>query len=219
MSGGTGSRMNAGIPKQFMKTGEKSLLEISLSKFQEHSGIDVIFIVSHADQVRRTKELVDNKNFSKVEKIIAGGDTRQRSVSIGVNTSEEDHENILIHDSARPFVSTEIIDRVLLTLKNSDAVTPVIDSPDTLVSINSDGFLNKYLDRESIKRVQTPQGFKRNIIVDAHYRAEKDPDRVFTDDCSMIIHYGLSDVKLVEGDPENTKITYREDIERFNLKK
>ncbi len=217
MSGGSGSRMNSDIPKQLLKIGDRTLLEISISKFQDHSLIDEIFIVSHIDLINTTKELVDKKKFSKVKKIIAGGDTRQASSAIGVNASSEIIENILIHDSARPFLSKAIIDRVLNSLISAKAVTPVIDSSDTLISMDSNGLLEQYLDRNSIKRVQTPQGFRRDTIIEAHKRAGKNPEKIFTDDCSMIINFNISNVHLVEGDPENIKITYKEDLKYLNL--
>ena len=216
MSGGTGTRLNSDVPKQLMKIGDKSLLEISISVFQEHAGIDTIFIVSHKDLLDRTKELVKIKNFSKVEKIISGGDTRQHSSTNGVNESSEIHENILIHDSARPFVSSDVISSVLFALKKAEAVTPVIDSSDTLVSTDANGLLNKYLARKMIKRVQTPQGFKRKVILKAHQMAGKDHKEDFTDDCSMIIYFGLAEVKLVAGDQKNIKITYFEDLKNLN---
>jgi len=125
----------------------------------------------------------------------------------------------LIHDSARPFVSPELIGRVLSALDTADAVTPAISSADTLVHTDATGHLSQYLERENIKRVQTPQGFRLNTILNAHKMADEHSFTSFTDDCSMVVHFGLSDVKLVEGDPLNIKITYKEDLERIKKKK
>lgn len=217
-SGGSGTRMKIDIPKQFLKIGGKSLLELSISKFQDHTEIDDIFIVSHKDLINRTEELLKVNNFSKVKKIIPGGETRQLSVRAGVNASTKEHKNILIHDSARPFISPGLISRILNALDNHDAVTPVIDSSDTIILTAGDGRLTRYLDRETIKRVQTPQGFKRDIIIKAHALAATQPDLKFTDDCSIITHFGLSGVTLVDGDPKNIKITHREDLALLNPK-
>lgn len=215
MSGGTGKRMNSDIPKQLLKIGRKNLLEITIEAFQKHPDIDTIFIVSHLDLIKFTEKLIADKKFSKVSKIIEGGRTRQISSGKGVLASDSIHDKILIHDSARPFVSDKIISRVLLALDKFDAVTPVIDSSDTLVNINKNGKIQKYLRRDEIKRVQTPQGFKRNIIVEAHKEGSKNSAEIFTDDSSMVIHYGLSDVGLVKGDPMNIKITYKSDIDNL----
>lgn len=215
MSGGTGSRMGDKTPKQLLKIGRKNLLEITIEAFQEHPDIDTIFIVSHLDLIKFTEKLIADKKFSKVSKIIEGGRTRQISSGKGVLASDSIHDKILIHDSARPFVSDKIISRVLFALDKFDAVTPVIDSSDTLVNINKNGKIQKYLQRDEIKRVQTPQGFKRNIIVEAHKVGSKDSTEIFTDDSSMVIHYGLSDVGLVKGDPMNIKITYKSDIDNL----
>lgn len=217
MSGGSGSRMNSDIPKQLLKIGKENLLELTIKKFQEHPEIDSIYIVSHTDLIETTKRLVTDRKFNKVSKILSGGLTRQLSSKIGVLESEDDHENILIHDSARPFVSQELISRVLSKLEKYKAVTPVIDSSDTLIGIEDSGYVHKYLDRDKIKRVQTPQGFKRVVILKAHSEAEKGSINTFTDDCSMIIQYKLSDVALVDGDPLNLKITYKEDLDRIKM--
>ncbi|MCK4889160.1 MAG: 2-C-methyl-D-erythritol 4-phosphate cytidylyltransferase [Candidatus Aminicenantes bacterium] len=217
MSGGSGSRMNSDTPKQLLKIGKENLLELTIKKFHEHPDIDLIYIISQPDLIETTKRLVAERNFSKVSKILPGGLTRQLSSGIGVAASENDHENILIHDSARPFISQELISRVLSKLEMTMAVTPVIDSSDTLIRIDDSGNVQKYLDRDEIKRVQTPQGFKREVILKAHLEAEKASVNTFTDDCSMIIHYEISDVALVEGDPLNLKITYREDLNRIKI--
>lgn len=214
MSGGTGSRMGAGIPKQMLKIGDRSLLELTLRKFHEHRSIDEIYVVSHRDLITQTEEIRKSNDFFKMTKIIPGGATRQLSVKAGVFESNEDHENILIHDSARPYVSGELISRVLGALEHHGAVTPSIASPDTLVGTDSSGKLLKYLDRDTIKRVQTPQGFKHQLIREAHIRGADEADKIFTDDCSMISYFGLAEVQLVEGDPENMKITVPEDINR-----
>jgi len=213
MSGGIGSRIGNETPKQLLKIGNESILELSIKKFNEHPDIDSIIIVSHKDLISITEHIVKKRKFSKVQKIIPGGSTRQLSSRSGVFASENDHDNILIHDSARPFISSETISMVISGLEVEKAVIPVVDSSDTLISTNDKGFVKKYLERNVIKRVQTPQGFKRDIIVRAHKMAEEKSLVEFTDDSSMVVYFELSNVLLVNGDPLNIKITYREDLE------
>ncbi len=219
MSGGIGSRMNSEKPKQLLNIGADNILERSIEKFNELSEINSIYVVSHIDLIEYTKKLVMNRGFSKVSKILVGGNTRQLSSKIGVLASDNDFSIILIHDSARPFVNSKTIKSVVSALENSNAVIPVIDSSDTLVKINKKNQIYNYLDRNSIKRVQTPQGFKRDIIVKAHLKAEKEDIDSFSDDSSMIIHYGLASVTFVEGDPANIKITYEKDLNGFKENK
>jgi len=219
MSGGVGSRMNSDKPKQLLNIGNEKKKKKSIKKFNELSFIDSIYVVSHIDLIKYTELLVKNQGFMKVSKILAAGSTRQLSSKIGVFASKEEHSIILIHDSARPFVNTEIIKNVISALDNFDAVTPVIDSSDTLVNVDESGNLSKYLDRERIKRVQTPQGFKREILIKAHMKAEKDAIDSFSDDSSMIVYYGLADVGLVQGDPANLKITYEKDFNDLQINK
>ncbi len=214
MSGGSGSRMNKDIPKQLLMIGKENILELIIKRFQEHPDIDLIYIVSHPDIIEITKKIVAEKKFSKVSKILQGGSTRQLSSRIGVFASGNDHENILIHDSARPFLSSDLITEVLSGLDVNQAVAPVIESSDTLIQTSDSRNVDRYLDRDKIKRVQTPQGFRRGVILKAHSKAKEDSIDTFTDDCSMIIHYKISDVALVDGDPLNLKITYSEDLDR-----
>ena len=204
--------MNTDVPKQLLELKNESILESSIRKFHEHPGIDEIFIVSHPDLMEITRKMVEDKEYFKVSKILPGGTTRQSSSEKGVTASEGEHRKILIHDSARPYVSPGMIARVLSALDHADAVTPVIDSSDTLVCVDQKRYVNRYLERDNIKRVQTPQGFNRQTIVNAHRMAAAQSMSTFTDDCSMVIHFGLSEVMLVDGDPLNIKITYKEDL-------
>ncbi len=217
MSGGSGSRIGSQIPKQFLKINGSTLIESVLETFNNHPEIQSIIIVSKEELIKKTELIVNEKKFNKVKKIIPGGSTRQISSRLGVFESDENYSNIIIHDAARPFITNDLIGRILNGLNTSKAVIPVTESTDTLISVSSDNFLKGYLNRNSIRRVQTPQGFKREIILKAHKLAEIEGINDFTDDGSMVIHFNISKVSIVKGEISNIKITYKNDIEKLNL--
>ncbi len=212
LAGGVGKRLGKDIPKQFEKLAGKELLLICLENLLNIPIIDSIIIVSHKDYIKKTREIVKNNNLKKIKKIIPGGETRQLSSFRGVIQSDIDTENILIHDAARPFASKEMIDRIVEQLEYSEAVCPAIKSVDTLIKVDREVFLNEILDRDSLKRIQTPQGFKRSLIFKAHKMAIDMNLFDFPDDSSMIKRFNLSKIKIINGDPENIKITYDFDL-------
>jgi len=212
LAGGVGKRLGKGVPKQFKKLKGKELLLIGLENLLNISNIDSIIIVSHKDYIKRINEIVKNNNLKKIKKIIPGGETRQLSSFRGVIQSDIDAENILIHDAARPFVSKEMIDKIIDQLEFSKAVCPAINPVDTIIKVDSESFLEEILYRDSLKRIQTPQGFKRSLIFKAHKMAIDMNLFDFPDDSSMIKRFNLSKIKIIEGDTKNIKITYDFDL-------
>ncbi|MEN8153783.1 MAG: IspD/TarI family cytidylyltransferase [Acidobacteriota bacterium] len=212
VAGGVGKRINSDIPKQLIKIGAKHLIEYTIESFENNSKIDLIYIVSHKKNIENIRTIVNNRSFSKVKKILNGGRTRQLSSRIGVYASDESVKNILIHDAARPFISSGLIDSILSNLDKFSAVNLAVSSTDTLIE-TSGKMMKKQIDRDIIKKVQTPQGFRRQIILDSHKLAEKDGIEGFTDDCSMVHSYKLSDIYVQKGEESNFKITFKEDIE------
>ncbi len=211
LSGGSGNRVGTDIPKQFLKIGNKTIIEYSIEAFENHQDIDEIIIVSNPDYIRKTEHINQNK-YKKVLKIIEGGKTRQESSDIGVSSIETKVKNVLIHDAARPFVSIELIDRLLKGLINNKAAVPAVQSSDTLIEKSDSNFVKSIPDRNVIQRVQTPQAFNYNIIKEAHKLAKVEGFYNATDDCSLVLRYKLADVLVVDGSINNIKITYPSDI-------
>lgn len=212
LAGGSGTRFQGAEPKQFLKIGGKTLLGICLERFQGHPGIDGIVLVCPASGLPRAGKIVAGGAFAKVVTILAGGKTRQESSAIGVAALPAGTENVLIHDAARALLPAAVVTRVLEALKKEEAVTPVVPAGDTTVRVDGKGKVMAVLDREKLRRVQTPQGFKQDIICLAHEmaRAEGFPDA--SDDCSLVLRYQLAPVATVDGDVTNIKITYPEDL-------
>lgn len=211
VAGGTGERINSNTSKQMIKIGNKHLIEYTIENFENSINIDSIYIVSNMKNIEDLKTIVKKRSFFKVKKILPGGKTRQLSSRIGVYASDKTFDNILIHDAARPFVSSELIDSIIGLLEKCSAVNLAVSSTDTLIETSGE-IMSRQLDRNLIKRVQTPQGFTREIIFRSHKMAEKEGIKEFTDDCSMVHKYNLTDIYVAGGEESNFKITFKEDI-------
>ncbi len=213
LAGGSGERFKGELPKQFLKLSGKTIIEHTVEAFEVHPKIDEIYVVINPSYYDYMLELAERRAFRKLKKILKGGKTRQESSYIGLKAASElEFENVLIHDAVRPFVSQKMIDDVLEALLKYDAVDTAIPSPDTIIKINDDSFIEEIPNRKYLRRGQTPQGFKLSIIKKAHKLAMEENFKGATDDCSLVLRYSLSPVYVVEGSNNNIKITYPIDI-------
>ncbi|MBR4489488.1 2-C-methyl-D-erythritol 4-phosphate cytidylyltransferase [bacterium] len=211
LASGKGERMNCGFPKQFIEIAGKTIVGRSIEAFEQNSGIDRIIVVSEPSHIQKITEIVENSGFKKVTKIVTGGATRFESSSHGVGEIAENDAKVLIHDAARPFVSQSIINDCIASLDSCDAVNTAIKATDTIIEAEN-GKMAATTDRSRMMQVQTPQGFRAKTIKTAHSLAEKEGFAGATDDCGIVFKYGLADIRIVEGERTNIKITYPEDI-------
>lgn len=209
LASGTGNRYGSDIPKQFVKIAGKTVFEHTISIFENSKEIEEIIVVITPEYRHFGEELIIKNNFKKVTKLLNGGATRKESSSIGINSIADTDANVIIHDCARPFLSQRIIKDCVNALKSYNAVDVAIASADTIIKVK-DNIIDTIPERKYLKRGQTPQCFKLSTIKKAHELSKNDSN--FTDDCGLIIKYGLGDVYVVEGEVENIKITYPEDI-------
>ncbi|MCI8608470.1 MAG: bifunctional 2-C-methyl-D-erythritol 4-phosphate cytidylyltransferase/2-C-methyl-D-erythritol 2,4-cyclodiphosphate synthase [Firmicutes bacterium] len=215
---GEGTRMGSALPKQFLKIGEKTILEMAVAPFEQTAEIDEILVITHQDFVMYCKECC--KRFSKVVDVIPGGKTRQESIVRGVKQLKEPEEKwILVHDGVRPYVTEEVIQRVLDGAAQAGAAIPVVSCKDTIRQADRPVNINrpveapvpsKTLERSRLFHVQTPQGFAGHILLQGFAAAEKD-GFLGTDDACLVERIGFP-IALVEGSYENIKITTREDL-------
>ena len=212
LASGNGERFGENIPKQFFIYKEKTLLEHSTDAFEQNKNIDEIILVTNHKFRDLTEEIVSKNNYRKVSVILNGGKTRVDSSRIGVNQAEE-NSNVLIHDAVRAFVTQDIINRNVEALKNYQAVGTAIDTIDTIIQVDEDNCIKSIPKRVSLKRVQTPQSFRVELIKKAHELAQKEQNVDFTDDCGLILKYNLAQIHIVEGDEINLKITQKNDLE------
>lgn len=220
LAGGTGSRMNAEIPKQFLTLDDgRTILEHSVYAFERNDLIDEICIVSHPDWIEKTKEIANQNGWQKVKHIVAGGSERYLSTLSAIECYIEDadeHFNIILHDAARPFVSQKTIIETVEACKQYGAAAAGIPSTDTIWQVNVfNSTIMRIPERSQMWQAQTPQAFRFDILRDAYQRALQDPQLAATDDCGVVAHY-MPEIKIhiVKGSPDNIKITYKNDTKK-----
>lgn len=208
---GKGKRMNARISKSFIPIFGKPILAYTIEKFEKCKLIDKIYlIVSREEKELCSRNIIIKYNFSKVQELVDGGETRQDSIYNGLKAIDRDTDIVVIHDGARPLVEETIIwDSIEKAQKYGAAIT-AIPIKDTVKKCGKDFFINKTLNREEIWRAQTPQTFKYDLILPAYNQAYKDK-YLATDDAAILERYGHK-VKLIIGSEENIKITTPFDI-------
>ena len=219
LAGGSGQRFGADRPKQFVRIGDRTVLEHSLAAFEQSPHIDAILIVSHPQHLDEVRELLPSSQHPKLRSVVAGGAERQDSTLNAlralaqITDSPLEQIRILIHDAVRPAVSQSIIERVYTALHTHQAANLVVPVTDTLLEVNDNGTTAAMPSRARFRRVQTPQGFHAATLQHAYDVALTDPNFQATDDCGVVFRY-LPEVKiaLVEGEQRNIKLTYPEDL-------
>ncbi|MBU0694745.1 MAG: 2-C-methyl-D-erythritol 4-phosphate cytidylyltransferase [Candidatus Omnitrophica bacterium] len=215
---GGGKRLGR-IDKAVLRLKDKPLFYHAFRIFQEIKEIKQIVLVLRKNHIKLAKKLIPESEFLPLRQIITsggknkrvlvveGGQKRRDSVYNGLSALGTDVNYAIIHDGARPFADREVVLRILKELRNHPAVTCGIKSCDTLKLVDK-GFIKQTLPRKDIFLIQTPQGFKKTLILEAH---KKFGDRRVFDDAQLIELMGKR-VKVVEGDIRNIKITYPKDI-------
>ena len=200
-AGGTSSRFG-NKNKLLEKIYDKEVIRYTIEAF-EKSDVDEIIICANINIIEELKEIF--KNSQKV-KIIEGGATRQESVFNGLKASECDY--VLIHDGARPMISTDLINSAIEEVKTKKALTVATKTIDTIKEV-IDGKIVKTIDRAKLYNTQTPQAFEYNLIKDAHMKLY---GKNYTDDAGMLEELGQT-VYIINGSYKNIKITTQNDID------
>jgi len=208
---GSGNRMDPGkINKQYRILGSKPILSHGIKVFEENPYIDEILVVVKEEDVSFCKDqVIDPYGFHKVTQIIRGGQERQDSVYEALKKVNEMSSIILIHDGARPFIEDEQINALIHCLEVEKAATVGVAVKDTVKMIKEDEIVST-LDRTKLKAIQTPQGFRKSIIIQAYDKAYKE-GFYGTDDTVLVERLGVT-VKVIDGTYRNIKITTEEDM-------
>lgn len=207
---GSGKRMGGGIPKQYGNLGGMSILARTVKAFSDQKEIHDIIIVTNEDFISRCrKELGSLKLMGKVREIIPGGQERQDSIYEAVRRLPDDVDIVLVHDGVRPFVTGELIRRTIDIAQKHGAAVAAVPVKDTVKTVDNN-FLTKTLDRKRLYSVQTPQGFRRELLVRAYEEAFRN-NYYGTDDAFLVERIGEKS-HVVRGDYYNIKITTMEDI-------
>lgn len=211
VAAGKGKRMGHHIPKHLLPLEGRPILAHTLEAFEKCEDINhVLLVVRPEEEEYCLNEIVDKYNFKKVLKVVPGGERRQDSVYHGIKELDMDTDIVVVHDGVRPLVSPSLISDVVKMAMYVDGVIPVLAIKDTVKEITKDGFVKATPDRESLRLAQTPQAFKRRVLEEAFVQAYN--DEVFvTDDASLVERIG-GRIKVIDGSPENIKITTKEDL-------
>jgi 2-C-methyl-D-erythritol 4-phosphate cytidylyltransferase / 2-C-methyl-D-erythritol 2,4-cyclodiphosphate synthase len=201
---GSGTRFDETLPKQFWPLHGKTILRRTVERFLGIKGLQSITLVINPAHDRYTEPSLKTLDFVH---IIDGGETRKQSIYNALKSFSElkNKDIILIHDAARPFVETDEIEAILKSLQNSKAATLCTHVTDTL----HDTKTHSYPNRDTLRAIQTPQGFHYGTILAAHEQA-KDAEN-FTDDTSLVMAMGET-VDFIDASPQNIKITTKADF-------
>ena len=210
LAAGKSKRFENTIPKQYTKLGNKTILEHSLDAFRDFQQIKKTILVYNKKHKKYLKKL----NLKNVIKI-TGGDTRQQSTFKALSKIKNMHcKKVIIHDSARPFPSKELINKIISNIKKNDAVIPIIKINDATKRVEKN-IVFKNIERNSLRLSQTPQGFTFKKIYEKHknnsYEQFDDDAALFTNDDEKVM--------CVNGSKKNFKITDKEDLRILKLLK
>lgn len=210
VGGGSGSRMQSDLPKQFMLLNGKPVLMHTLEAFYHSELKPEIILVLNIDFHTFWEDLCIKYNFTIPHKLVKGGLQRFHSVKNGIN-SIKNKGIIAIHDAVRPLISNELITKSFLKAEELGNAIVAIKSKDSIRQLN--GKTSKALNRDEIYLVQTPQTFSSEILNKAY---NQDFRNEFTDDASVVERLGIS-INIIEGENKNIKITFPEDIQLAEL--
>jgi 2-C-methyl-D-erythritol 4-phosphate cytidylyltransferase len=200
---GSGQRLAAGAPKAFVDLGGRPMLAHALTGLRESGVVDSVVICVPSDRVAEAKVA-----FGAQAVIVAGGADRSESVRAGL-AAAGDAEFVLVHDAARALTPPALIVRVVRALQDGHAaVVPALPLTDTIKAVDANGAVLGTPERAGLRAVQTPQGFRADVLRRAYERAAGGQ---FTDDASMVEHIG-GQVQTVDGDPLAFKITTPNDL-------
>ena len=207
VAGGSGTRMGAEIPKQFLPLAGRPVLVRTFERFRTTlPGADIV-VVLPAGEMARWEAICREYALGGTHRVCPGGENRFRSVKAGL-TMVPDAEEVLVQDGVRPLVSGTLIRRVLETVRRTGTAVPVTEPVDSFRRVDAEG-RSEVVDRASLRAVQTPQGFRGELLRRAY---EQPWCAAFTDDATVVEHAG-GGITLCEGERSNIKIT-----EPFDLK-
>ena len=217
-AGGTGERMGAKMPKQFLLLDDKPILIYTLERFISCVEFDAYFLGMHPDWVEYTKELIEKYFKEQMDKIyvVTGGEDRNTTLMNVIGEIEkrfgnDDSHKIITHDAVRPFVTEDIIRANIDALKECDAVGTGVPSTDTIVESFDGESISSVPDRKNMYLIQTPQSFRMERLKDLYKSLDEKEKKTLTDACGIFVKKE-EPVRMVNGAYTNIKITTQCDM-------
>lgn len=220
LAAGSGSRMKSKTKKQFMEIKGKPVIWYSLFEFEKSRVDEIILVTGKEDIDYCKKEIVEKYNFKKIKNVVAGGSERYESVYNGLK--EVTGNIVLIHDGARPLINNEIIERSIEGAIKSDACVVGVPVKDTIKRANKEGYIIDTPNRSELWITQTPQSFKTDLVKMAYKKMKGELEKGnttlnITDDAMVVEEFTTNQVRFVQGDYKNIKVTTPEDIDIAEL--
>ena len=206
---GQGKRMQAGINKVFLELNGKPILIHTLLKFSACPQIDDLIVIAAPDEVAFIENLLASTAGLKPYKVVAGGTERQYSIANGLAKLNKDCQIVLVHDAARPLVDIATIEEIIKAADNVGGAIAAVPAKNT-IKVVKNNMVTATPDRKTLWEVQTPQGFRRDILLTA-YKKAKDDSFLGTDDASLVERIGAP-VEVVMSSYQNIKVTTPEDL-------
>jgi len=211
LSGGSGSRMNSKVKKQYMMLQGKPLIYYSLHTFCESKVDEVILVASEEDMEYCRTEVIERYNLDKVVTIAPSGAERYLSVYSGLKCAAGS-DIVLIHDGARPFVTTDMIHRSIEAAKEYNACVVAMPVKDTIKVADADKVVVSTPDRSSLWMMQTPQTFSYPLLMNCYKNVMEGDQDGITDDAVIVERGSDTRIHLIEGSYRNIKVTTPEDM-------
>ena len=220
LAAGSGSRMKSKTKKQFMEIKGKPVIWYSLFEFEKGRVDEIILVTGKEDIDYCKKEIVEKYNLKKIKNVVAGGSERYESVYNGLK--EVTGNIVLIHDGARPLINNEIIERSIEGTIKSDACVVGVPVKDTIKRANKEGYIIDTPNRSELWITQTPQSFKTDLVKMAYKKMKEELEKGnttlnITDDAMVVEEFTTNQVRFVQGDYKNIKVTTPEDIDIAEL--
>lgn len=208
LAAGKGKRLNAAVPKPLVKIGSRPAIIHSLDSLNKHPDIGEIIVVLSLTNQGRIIKVIKSHSFEKIKAFVLGGRRRQDSVYNGLKAVSKNSDWVLIHDSARPFIDSKSITKVISAAKNNGAALLAVRPKATIKFSRTGSIVTETLNRDKLWEAQTPQVFKKSLLLEAYKKYSKSN---VTDDASLVEKLGKR-VRIIEGDYGNIKITTAEDL-------
>ncbi len=207
---GSSKRMGGGVNKNFFEIAGEPILIRTLKTFSQVERVNFLIVIVAAHEVETVEKLLRGTKGIKSWVVTIGGSERQYSIANGLKLLPDDAEIILVHDAARPLISTRTINDVIDAAEKFGGAIAAVPSKDTIKIVDAEGFVKHTPPRSELVAVQTPQGFRREILLQAYEKAATE-NFLGTDDSSLAERLGVK-IKIVASDYQNIKITTPEDM-------
>lgn len=207
---GSGKRMKVEKNKILLEVQGKSILQYTCEKFTSCEKIDEIILVVAKHDLTVVEQLAKKIIHNKLYKVVVGGSERQYSINNALQAVDVKSEIVLIHDAARPMIKVETINKLIKEVEKSSCAIVGVRVKDTIKIADENKVVSKTPNRDYLWSIQTPQGFKLDIIKTAYQRAQQE-GFLGTDDASLVERLNIA-VKVVEGEYTNLKVTTPEDL-------